>query len=217
MEERVERTHAYSGRDNGTSAPDRRNVSRIMGISKMSNSVSCEAEVIELLSKVPSPPDEGIPAGATEHQVAEYEKRLGLSIPNKLRAWLLTCNGPCVGPGGIFGMNTRRESQDIERILTLRPNWHEKGWIPIAGDGCGNYYVVATEGEFGEGEPVLFIDTMEDDSVPAYVAASDIWRFLRFLLKKELGESKWPYNRDEVAMADPAILSFRDVELPWNA
>jgi cell wall assembly regulator SMI1 len=188
-----------------------------MGISKMSNSGSLEEEVLELLAKVPSPPNEEASPGATERDIAGCEARIGLNVPTKLRAWLLACNGPCVGPGGVFGIRPRRQDLDIEQILTLHPIWHEKGWIPIAGDGCGNYYVVASKGEFGKGEPVIFIDTMDDDAVPAYIVASEVWRFLRFLLKKELGESKWPYNRDEVAVADPDILSFEDVTLPWNA
>lgn len=188
-----------------------------MGVSKMSDSMSLEAEVLGLLAKVPAPPNEDTPPGATESDIAGFEERIGLRVPTKLRAWLLASNGPCVGPGGVFGIEPRREALDIERLMALRPIWHEKGWIPVAGDGCGNYYVVPCRGEFGEGEPVMFIDTMEDDSVPAYIAASDMWRFLRFLFKKELNESKWPYDRDEVLKADPDIVTFRDVPLPWNA
>lgn len=187
-----------------------------MGIPKMSDAIP-KAEVLALLAKVPAPPEDETPAGATEQQLAEFEKRMGVTVPPKLRSWLLVCNGPCVGPGGVFGINTQRKSQDIEHVLALRPSWRDKGWIPVAGDGCGNYYVVATRGEFGQGEPVLFVDTMEDESRPAYIAASDIWRFLSFLLKKELGQPKWPYNRDEVVSADPDILSFHDVNLPWTA
>ena len=188
-----------------------------MGISEMSNSISLEEEVLELLATVPSPPSEEIPPGATEADVAKCEKRIGLKVPAKLRAWLLTSNGPCVGPGGVFGIKPRREDLDLEHILTLRPIWREKGWIPVAGDGCGNYYVVVSKGEFGEGEPVIFIDTMVDDTVPAFIAASDIWQFLKFLFKKDLGESKWPYDDHEVGKADPDMLAFRDVAFPWNA
>ena len=188
-----------------------------MGLPKMSDSGSCEAEVLALLARVPAPPDEETPAGATEQQVAEFEKRTGVTIPAKLRSWLLACNGPCVGPGGVFGIKPKRADLDIEQVLSLFPKWREKGWIPVAGDGCGNYYVVATKREFGDGEPVLFIDTMEQDSVPAYIVASDVWRFLWFLFNDELGESKWPFNRDEVTTSDPDILSFHDVDLPWTA
>jgi len=122
-----------------------------------------------------------------------------------------------VGPGGVSGIGTKRKSQDLDALMNLHPDWRSRGWVPVAGDGAGNYYVVATKGEFGPGEPVLFIDVGVDESVPAFVAASDTWHFLRFMLKKELGESRWPFSKDEVVLMDPSVETFTSVALPWDA
>ncbi len=174
-------------------------------------------EVLELLTRVPTPPGENIPAGASEAEIVAFEKRTGLKVPSQLQSWLLACNGPCVGPGGVFGIKPSREDLDIEELLRLHPTWVDDGWIPVAGDGCGNYYLVASTGRFGDGEPIIFVDTMEDDSAPVYVAASSTWQFLRFLFKKELGQSNWPYGHHEVTTDDPEIESVHSVPLPWNA
>jgi cell wall assembly regulator SMI1 len=175
-----------------------------------------QAEVLELLAKAPAPPNEQLPPGAAESDLAGCEQRIGVSIPPELRAWLSTCNGPCVCDG-VFGVNPGRKHLDIERVIALSEDWRKKGWIPVSGDGCGNYYLVATQGEFGEGEPVFFIDTMGSTSEPAYLVASDIWHFLRFLLKRALRQSRWPFDREEVSTADPDILTFHGVPLPWDA
>jgi len=174
-------------------------------------------EVLNLLHRVLSPPDEAIPSGIPEETISEFEERLEIKVPSKFREWLTTCNGPCVGPGGLMGIRTLRRDLDIETIYSMYPVWKDNGWIPVAGDGCGNYYLVVCKGDYGDGEPVIFIDSMEDSSTPFYIAASDTWIFLSFLLKKELGESNWPYSQEEVEGADPKILSFHCINLPWNA
>lgn len=174
-------------------------------------------EVRELLAKVPAPPDESIPSGVTDEQLAQFEESHGITIPHLLREWLSMANGPCVGPGGIVGISTKRDSQDAASILENYPDWREKGWFPVAGDGCGSYYVVATRNDYGDGEPVLFIDVNDDSFQPAFLAASDTWSFLRFLLRKELDETRWPYSESEVIRDDPKITSFAGASLPWNA
>lgn len=173
--------------------------------------------MLALLSELPGPPGEPLPAGASESDISDIEAALGIRMPEKYRKWLTACNGPCVGPGGTVGIKNARTSQDLATVLDLHPAWKEKGWLPVAGDGFGSYYVVDTSGESGEGEPVIFVDVNEDDSSPAYIAASDTWRFLRFLFRKELGKSNWPYAREEVLTDDPEIARFSGVPLPWDA
>jgi cell wall assembly regulator SMI1 len=126
----------------------------------------------------------------------------------------MTTNGPCVGPGGIVGVNTARELQNLESIYDLYPNWKAKRWIPVAGDGCGNYYVLV-HGEH-ERTPVVFVDVMENSDEPAFVVASSLWQFLDFLFRKDLGMSRWPFDKTEVTETDAKILE-TDFVLPWNA
>ena len=179
--------------------------------------INLQREVEVLLREVPGPPGEPIPAGASPRELDDLETGRGFRIPPLLRIWLATSNGPCVGPGGIVGINTKRRIQDVAIVLDRHPPWKEDWWIPVAGDGCGDYYVVATRNEFGPGEPVLFIDTHEDPATPNYIVASNVWQFLRFLFLDELDRTKWPFDETEVVAADPEILSFSGVTLPWDA
>lgn len=169
-----------------------------------------------LLSKVPSPPGERLPEGTTDAEIHSFVDRTGISVPDDLAAWMKLSNGPCVGPGGLFGIRTQRSHLDIESCLDIFPSWRHQKWIPVAGDGCGNYYVVPTQGEFGDGFPVLFIDMSLADDSPAFIVASDMGHFLESLLETELGDRSWPFDERAVVERDPNILSFRDVKLPWS-
>ena len=41
----------------------------------------------------------------------------------ELREWLLLYNGPCIGPGGLYGIHPLEEAYDIEDFLGRRPTW----------------------------------------------------------------------------------------------
>ncbi len=174
-------------------------------------------EVLALMSTVPAPPEGSLPAGASNAAIQDAESNCGIRFPQKLKEWLLASNGACIGPGGLVGIDVARDSQDLRAVFDNYPQWNDRGWIPVAGDGCGSYYVVATKNEFGSGEPVLFVDVHETPDEPAFIVASDIWFFLKFLLSKELGKSHWPFKEAEVLDLDPSIASFKNVRLPWNA
>ena len=175
------------------------------------------AKIRSLLMAVPRPPEDAIPNGVSESDLREFTDRTDIPLPGSIRDWLKMSNGPCVGPGGIFGIRPARKGLDIERFIDIFPTWKTKKWIPVAGDGCGNYYVVPTQQEFGTACPVLFIDTSESSELPAYVVASDIEHFLVFLLEREMGKDGWPFNKNFVVHSDPAISEIRGVKLPWMA
>lgn len=170
----------------------------------------------DLLSRVPSPPEQALPAGISDEDLAGFERRTSISLPNDVRDWLAITNGPCVGPGGLYGVRSRRRDLDIETFLDLFPSWRAHKWIPIAGDGCGNYYVIATQSEFGSGFPVLFIEPSVSTESPSYIVASGIGMFLVFLLESELGVRGWPFNEKYVSCADPEITRFVGLPLPWS-
>ena len=189
-----------------------------MGVPEMNEpNATDHSEVLALLKLLPSPPDEPLPPGASESEIAAFEESQGIAIPTELRQWLTTSNGACVGPGGIVGIKTARDSQDAESILELHPTWANNGWMPVAGDGCGSYYLMATKNEFGAGNPVFFVDVNDDDRAAAFIAGSNVWRFLVFLFKKELGKSNWPFSESEVLADDPEIMSFSSLALPWES
>lgn len=168
-----------------------------------------------LLQRVPKPPGELLPEPATDEKLDSFEKRSGIKLPIDLRKWFKVTNGPCVGPGGLYGIENSQSHLDIEYYLALFPSWKSRKWIPVAGDGCGNYYIVPTQEEYGAGYPVVFVDTSVASENPAYIVASDIGHFLELLLEAELGRKGWPFDMNFMIKVDPEITRFRNVPLPW--
>lgn len=210
MEENSWRTYTDSGRDYGTGVENRRAIQEPLGISKM---IALD-DVVAIFPELETPPGESIPPGLDEAEIQGVESRIGFKLPSSFRRWLMTTNGPCVGPGGIVGINTARELQNLESIYELYPNWKSNQWVPVAGDGTGNYYVLA-QPEY-DVEPVVFVDVTENADQPAFIVASSLWHFLNFLFRKDLGKSRWPFDKTEVLDCDAKILETEFV-LPWNA
>ena len=179
--------------------------------------------VRRLLHLVPRAPESAIPGPATADELAAFDAWLGFRIPADLRQWLEISNGPLVGPGGLFGVGSADDFVKIERHLSRHPDWLARKWIPIAGDGCGNYYLLVASGEFGPGHPIVFVDTMAVAlTMPrigaSFVVASDLWIFLEGLLQHEIdAEVDWMFDQSKVIARDPAILDVVHVAMPWNA
>ena len=173
-------------------------------------------EVCELLKSVPNKPGQELPGGIGRSAIQDFAKRSGFEVPEVLFEWLGRCNGPLVGPGGLFGLGTSKKFLDMEHLLSLFPSWRRQNWIPVAGDGNGNYYVLTrARGRW----PVVFIETSTDSDVAAFVVASDLPKFLKALLSKEGGKNVgWPFKKSVVLANDPDISYFgEDFPLPWDA
>ena len=162
----------------------------------------------ELLDKLPD-------ISPTAADLDAFAEEIGIPVPDDLRDWLKLASGPSV-PSRLFGIRMR---MDIESILEIHPLWKQNKWIPVADDGCGNYYVVATQQEFGKGFPILFIDTMESSEQPQYLVASDIGHFILFFVEHEINprfdSEGWPFGEKYVLQTDPDILNFKKELLPW--
>ncbi|MCG3126416.1 MAG: hypothetical protein CHACPFDD_01251 [Phycisphaerae bacterium] len=104
----------------------------------------------------------------------------------------------------------------MEAMYADVPVWMQRGWIPIAGDGCGSYYLMPSRNDFGPGYPVIFCDHVDGLTAPTYIVASDLWHFIDFYLREDLGEERWPFDRDFVTQKDPLITAFHGVALPWK-
>jgi cell wall assembly regulator SMI1 len=175
-------------------------------------------EVTTLLNEAPREPGTKLPPGASEQDISDFEKYTNLALPESLKALLRICNGPAVGPGGIYGISTSsdddsRRSYLIADVLGSHPNWRQAGWLPIAGDGCGNEYVLSLK---CDSHPVLYVETCTNPDVAQYVVGSDLWHFLRFLLRREIGERGWPFCRDYVLGMDPRMEDVRSAPMPWD-
>jgi hypothetical protein len=58
----------------------------------------------------------------------------------------------------------------------LFPSWQNLSWLPVASDGCGNYYVLTEDGLVG------FVDTMKDPGKIDRSASGDLLSFMTELL-----------------------------------
>jgi hypothetical protein len=63
---------------------------------------------------------------------------------------------------------------------------------------------------------VAFVETVADPDRPAYLVASDLWRFLVLLLQRELGDRRWPFDAAAVLHADPRLADAPIGLLPWQ-
>lgn len=170
--------------------------------------MTIQQEVIRLLHLVASLRQIRLPEGTNEKEIAALGVRLNISIPPELYEWLRLCNGPNVGYGGIFGIVPSNPFFDIETHYNYTPTWKKWGWIPIAGDGCGDFYVLDAHSRIGSTHPVYFLDQQDFDQ-PDYVVASGLWQFLRFVLQKELGSDDWPFDKEKVLKQDPLLMEYK--------
>jgi cell wall assembly regulator SMI1 len=137
-------------------------------------------DVLRLLPETRRAPDQPYPGGADDQELADLERRLGVPLPEVLADWLRVCKGEAIGPGGVFGS---RKDHDIAAYLALFPRWRGLGWLPIAGDGCGNYYVLLTKGQLAG--QVAFVDTISDPDNIDFIVGESLWTFLRSFLIRE--------------------------------
>jgi hypothetical protein len=70
------------------------------------------------------------------------------------------------------------------RIRDLFPEWRTLGWLPVASDGCGNYYALAADGTVG------FIDTMSDPDRLERLVSPDLLSFMTDLLAADSGRRR---------------------------
>jgi hypothetical protein len=192
---------------------------------------SVQSEILNLLHRVKSLGTASRPVKpASPEDIREFEMGSGRKLPAELTEWVSVCNGAAVNPGGLYSL------KDILSIYkSLYPSWLAKGLVPIASDGCGDYYVLDTNRVIptSETHPVYFVDQSDYDK-PAYVVASGLWRFLKFLLEREIldealppevrmdatalnPEANWPFNKSHVLRMDPELVNYQgSVPLPWE-
>ncbi|SRR5260370_15391812 len=172
-------------------------------------------ELIDLARRAPAPPGQDL-VGASEEEIDGLESEIGRSLSPASRGWLRAVNGAMLGPGGIFGVRKAKDFLSIRKHLNIYPEWRTKGWIPIASDGVGNYWVVIPQGPDGNPDWVAFIDIHEDPgSIDRYFASS-VPRFIKFLLESELGERRWPTDRAYDLEHDQALIAAPEEKAPWS-
>lgn len=182
----------------------------------MSEKLSTRVEVIELLLKLPLRGAKRLPDGATSKQLDSAEDSLGYELPTEYRDWLSISNGPPVVPGGMVGIGKKVRANDILGLFAIYPEWRDKRYLPITGDGLGNDFILAIGDEFGGWRPVLFVETQAGLTSPSYIVASDLWHFLKAFFLSELGDEWWPFDPERTTHSDPDIMKVPNVTLPWD-
>lgn len=166
--------------------------------------------VLELVPRANPDPAETV-TGATEADLAALEADLGFSVPVQLRDWLKVCRGSTAGPGCLLGVGNEHEWLNIRTLFDGFPQWREMVWIPVAGDGAGNYYVLDGNAEDG---PIGFVEPMDNPDEVVFYAASGLLVFLRELLTDNIARTGWPFDLAYVSAVDPGILNL--TPLPWD-
>ena len=173
-------------------------------------------ELMELARQVQAPPGQHL-TGASDTEIMCLADEIGRTLSPGLRRWFGAVNGAMLGPGGIFGRRGVRDFLSIKKYLAIYPEWRSLGWVPIASDGVGNYWVAVPQGPDGNPDWVAFVDTHENPaSVDRYVASS-VLRFIRFLLESELGETRWPGDREYDLEHDPALVIVPEEKAAWSS
>lgn len=137
--------------------------------------MSTLARIAELIDGAVRAPEETL-IGATGKELEVLEERLGRRVPDDLRALLTVCNGGAIGPGGIYGQRPERTELDLPSVAASYPQWARHGWLPVAGDGCGNHWVLLPDGRIG------FIDTMTNVDGLEAVDDPDLLSFMERIL-----------------------------------
>lgn len=146
--------------------------------------------------------------------IRRWEDSAGVSVPPVLVEWLLVCNGLRVASGSLFGIGTRKAEIDIRGVLTLFSSWCQKRWIPVADDGCGDYFILAPQ---GSRHVVGFVDTASDSDAIAYIVSSCLQTFVRCFLEENAEPKGWPFERAVTLEMDPGLAQVvTDWPMPWD-
>ena len=139
---------------------------------------------LETLDKLPRP-DIDLPIGASLNDIRAFESRFNLRLPKPLLEFLQVINGAYVGGQGFLGINSTTNNE-IGQVLELTPLWVERNWIPVASDGCGNYFVIVSLSEHDH--PICFVDHEIGYDTIDYVAASSLEIFVEQFILQEISQ-----------------------------
>lgn len=161
-------------------------------------------------------------SGEPDEELAKFEEIHQIELPNELKSWFRRCNGANVKPSGLDSLFSKHELVCLDWHLKEYPAWKQRGWFPLASDGCGNLYIMTARIVIGPTgtHPVCFLD-QNNFAKPSYAVASGVWIFVYLLLQDELLRERgmrtfWPFDKQAVLAVDPPLAECRDIPLPWE-
>jgi len=153
------------------------------------------------------------PGPATLEDIRKFETENDMSLSRDVIEWLMTTNGIFCAPAGLNGVSGYMAIA-TKAVLRGFPEWKSRNWFPLAEDGCGGSYISYPIDRFPDRRPVCFVDRSDPDRI-GYVVASSVWHFVYGLLNAEMGDERWPGNRDYMLEYDPTIQEFTELPMPW--
>jgi len=150
-----------------------------------------------------------------ERSIQELESTFGFPLPAEYRSWLERFDDVSFDGAYFCGLS------GDGRLSRHQSEWASQGWVNVANDGCGDYYALVLNQQFGLSAPVVFIDVYKE-LADAYIVASEFPKFVQGLLMlerdevdREGAEPHWPFDRIETLKMDPEIMSARNIRFPW--
>jgi len=167
-------------------------------------------ELHDLLDAAPKKLDLHVPTHGTQKDLDLVRTVIGSEELYELEIWIMICRGPVLLRSPLVGFgweNSKNEPFHYRDILDGYPEWATLKWVPIANDGCGNYYVFPLTESFQGLRPVFSVYVSEDTTKLAEVVASNLLIFVKRLIAAELYEEEEdPFTREAIIQHDPAVL-----------
>lgn len=152
--------------------------------------------------------------GASDSEICTLEERLGFALPEALDAWLRVCRGVSFDfLACLYGTDERDHLAIWQHMPEDWPNPH---WIPIAGDGCGNYYCLLPPTSDAPRGAVGFVEGIGPESID-YVVASGLYEFLYSYIVAGDASTDWIDDKELLAQRDPALFKITTWPFIWTA
>jgi hypothetical protein len=176
-------------------------------------------EVIDLLDNLSESEGIAIPQGGGEDEFKDIATYMLVEDIAELAVWVSISTGPIPISQPLMGFSVdqnQNDSNHYKNVLSTYPEWRRRKWVPIAGDGCGNYYLYPLMNDFNNRRPIFLVDVSKSTITPYCAVASHLFHFLVRLLESELNREDYAFTRDKVLRQDVKIQQISSLAMPWD-
>jgi cell wall assembly regulator SMI1 len=157
--------------------------------------------------------------GASDEELAAFEKELGTALPAGLRALYRWHNG---GKGGLIGNRKLMSLADVTKTRQLMnkavddgafktTNWYRKTWVPFLSNGAGDHVCWDPRGSFS-GEPGQVLEFWQADHERKVLAPTlDGWLTA---IVESMEAGVWRLDSDEGVTDDHGFSEFVAAKFP---
>lgn len=152
---------------------------------------------------------------ASPADISSLAAALGHPLPHQLAQWLTLCRGGYLEAHSVTNLLTPQQMlRDREDVI----NDYNKprSWLPIADDGCGDFYCLICPPDPRAIAPVVFLDH-EDGTT--YLCGSSFFKFLEITLvhePRDAGEDSPIFDERMFFAIDPDAANIRQYGYGWD-